>query len=393
MKKHLEKIAVVGIVVLAAFLRVNHLSEPSRYYFDEVYHIPTARLIMQGDKRAFEWTHGDLSEIGIEQQSGTWIDWLHPPLNKYGQALSMKIWGADNSFSWRISSAAAGVGVVVMVYSLLKKLFPRLWAARLVGAGLVAIEPMLITQSRIGMNDMMMIWWMLLGVRAWLWSLERPESWMRWGVMSAVFGLAIGTKWSVALIAPVILVVSMSKLAQQKIWRVLGKLELTVLIILLTYLLIYSPMLWMGKSPDHLVGLHQQIWAYQNRTDLEHYAASGPREWVWGQKEVYYNANDPDIYLRSNLLIMTAVVVSGGLTAAAGGYLLIKQRGRLASETQRNMALLLALYGFSFLPWTLSPRIMFLYHYLPALTFGLMLTGVWAGLGVDYLRNKLKKTS
>src|SRR5438105_1782547 len=79
-------VALILILLFATIGRFYRLSLPSVYYFDEVYHALTAKLIARNDVRAYEWWNEPV-------EPNTAVDWLHPPLAKYTQALSMKVFG------------------------------------------------------------------------------------------------------------------------------------------------------------------------------------------------------------------------------------------------------------------------------------------------------------
>ena len=79
-------ILLLSVFLFAFVTRVYRLSQPSSYYFDEVYHAVTAKLVARGDERAFEWWNE-------APEPDTAVDWLHPPLAKYTQALGMLVFG------------------------------------------------------------------------------------------------------------------------------------------------------------------------------------------------------------------------------------------------------------------------------------------------------------
>src|SRR5258708_3911057 len=136
---------LLSLIVIFAFIsRVYRLNLPKEYIFDEVYHAVTAKLIRRNDPRAYEWWNPPL-------EPDTAVDWLHPPLAKYTQALGMDLFG-ENSFGWRISSAVFGTLVIIATAFLADELFKSKKIA-LLSAFLAACDGLLLTQSRIAMND------------------------------------------------------------------------------------------------------------------------------------------------------------------------------------------------------------------------------------------------
>lgn len=88
---------LVLILLFAFFTRLYNVQFPENYYFDEVYHAMTAKLVARNDPRAYEWTHGDTIE------PNTYVEWLHPPMAKYAQAAMINLVG-ENAVGWRLSS-------------------------------------------------------------------------------------------------------------------------------------------------------------------------------------------------------------------------------------------------------------------------------------------------
>jgi len=105
------------ILAFTFFTRMYRLNIPERYEFDEVYHAVTAKLMVDGDMRAYEWTNPP-------PEPNTAVDWLHPPYAKLTQAASMSIFG-KNSFGWRFSSVIFGVLVVYVTAKIAEELFNK----------------------------------------------------------------------------------------------------------------------------------------------------------------------------------------------------------------------------------------------------------------------------
>ena len=179
------------IVLVAAFLtRFIRLGTPDEFYFDETYFPRTAQEIYRGDPRAWEF-------YGHEN--------THPPLSKLFMAGGMAVFevgdsifpalvpgseGVDNPYAWRFFGALAGVGAVLFMYLLARKLFNS-EIAGLAGAFLLTFEGLAFAQSRIATPDTYVLCFML-GSLYFLVS-ERF-------LFSGVFlGAAVACKWIAAL--------------------------------------------------------------------------------------------------------------------------------------------------------------------------------------------------
>ena len=117
---------LTAILVFSILTRLWRLSYPAQEYFDEVYHLPAVRLIVNNDPRAYEWWHAPIAEVGNQINNH---DWLHPPLAKLIQAGFIKIF-SDTPFFWRLPSAFAGVGLVATVYLLAQQVFSQVYTSK-----------------------------------------------------------------------------------------------------------------------------------------------------------------------------------------------------------------------------------------------------------------------
>ena len=95
------KLLLILILMFAFVTRIYDLWSPKSEYFDEVYHAFTARVILHGDPKAWEWWN--------TPPAGFAYEWTHPPLAKLGMVVGMLLFG-ENSFGWRIPGALLGVG-------------------------------------------------------------------------------------------------------------------------------------------------------------------------------------------------------------------------------------------------------------------------------------------
>lgn len=361
-------LTLAAIVALGAFFRFYNLQYPEFYMFDEVYHVPTAKLLAMGDVRALEWWHGELSidqefqgagQLN-ETQEGTYIDWLHPPLHKYWQALNMYLFGMDNPISWRLSAVISGLAVIVFVYLIAREIDPqfgKFWG--LLASLIVAVDPMLITQSKIGMNDMAITMWVLIGVWIWLKWLKNA-TWKNLIAMAIAFGLALATKWSAAL--PLALVGAISLFNSKiKFSRRFGQLSVMGMIVISIYLLVYFPYALAGKTWSDFFELHNQIWIYQNTVTAGDSPTSPAYSWPLGMEKVdyaYAGDNYPAVTLQGSPIFMLS-----GLLAIIAGFI-------ISLHHKNPDLLLMVLFYFIFwVPWIFSPRPMFLYHYIPAMPF------------------------
>ncbi len=188
---------LVGILALAFFTRFWRLDTPNQCYFDEVYFPTTGAEILKGDKNAWQF-------FGHEN--------THPPLSKLFMAGGMALFGhqsraegsenqcwgdeedaarrTDPSWTykpvgWRFFGALAGVGSIIFIFFIGRKLFESDYVGAL-AAFLLTIDGLAFAQARIATPDTYVLFF-VLGTIYFLLS-------GRWLLSGIFFGAAIASK-------------------------------------------------------------------------------------------------------------------------------------------------------------------------------------------------------
>ena len=334
-------IFLFAITLFSLAVRLFRISEPNHYYFDEVYHAFTAKLVLHNDAKAWEWWNA--------HPEGFAYEWTHPPLSKLIMAGGMKVFG-ENAFGYRFPAAIFGVGIVYLVYLLGKTIFKD-EAVGLLSAAVFALDGLTLTLSRVGMNDTYFLFFVLLTIYCFL---KKKDFWA-----AVAFGLALASKWSAVWGIPIILVLW---LHQKK------KLRLSLLWFLLLpaaiYLLTYTQMFLTGHDLNIFWGMQKQMWWYHTGLDATHAYGSSWSSWPLMIRPVYLYTSDEiggwvsRIYAQGNPVVFW-FGLAAVITSAVFAFI------------ERNKKLGLIVFGYLvfFAPWAASPRIMFLYHYLPSLPF------------------------
>lgn len=406
---------LVAILLFSFVTRIWNLHLPQKYVFDEVYHAVTSKLIAHNDVRAYEWWNPP-------PEPDTSVDWLHPPLAKYTQAFSMLAFG-ENPFGWRISSAIFGVLVVLMTYLLAKNLFDSERIA-LLSALLASLDGLLLVQSRVAMNDIHVTFFILLTLVLYVkYRKQHPQSW-KWLLAAGISsGLAVSTKWSGMFVVCTLWFFEGLRFLQlliHKDWKktfgswkkllLLGipqRILFLLLIPIAIYIAAYTHMFLQGKSlictqqevvPNtcyldvkeaedgtrvesyisHFQELHHQIWWYQTNLEATHAYQSRPWQWWLNLRPVWYSVEYKDdqhisnIYAFGNPLlfwIADIALLTLLLTSLAALYSKVRQwvsSKKIVITQFSPLFFLVFSYFIVWLPWVLSPRIMFFYHYTPA---------------------------
>jgi len=336
------KILLIIILLFSFITRLYKLGEPPKDYFDEIYHAFTARLVLHGDPKAWEWWN--------PHPEGFAYEWTHPPLSKLMMAGSMKILG-ENAFGWRFPQAIFGTLSVLLVYLLAKKIFKDEVLA-LIAAGIFSLDGLSLVLSRMGMNDIYVLFFVLLSVYLFL---KEKDFW------SAIsFGLAIASKWSGIWTAPILFILCLKRRKKFSIYTFLTFSILPFII----YLSSYIPMFLTGHDLGTWWGMQKQMWWYHTGLDATHPYTSPWWSWPLMSRPVYLYTSDEvngfvsRIYAIGNPLVFWFGLVSVFISLAYAYF-----------EKNRNLAFVIFAYLIFFVPWAASPRIMFLYHYLPSIPF------------------------
>ncbi|NEM90779.1 dolichyl-phosphate-mannose--protein mannosyltransferase [Galbitalea soli] len=206
----------VLVVLLAAGTRLWRLGTPSTLVFDETFYVRDAYTM---SKLGYEgsWPAGDFKGFDTFTRAAEFV--VHPPLGKWLISLGMQLFGAQNTFSWRISTAVAGILAVVLLMLITQYLLRSVLVTTIAGL-LFAIDGNAIVLSRVGLLDNFVMLFGLLGFGAILldreWSAVRLAAWIErrdargrsidWGpalwwrpwllAAGLAFGLTTAVKWS-----------------------------------------------------------------------------------------------------------------------------------------------------------------------------------------------------
>ncbi len=390
-KKKSEYI-LLGLILLLAFaLRVYRIEQPQDFYFDEVYHAYTAREYLHGNIESYQFW----AEVPDE---GMAYAWDHPPVAKLAMMGGMAIFG-ENSFGWRIGSVLTGVGMVLGVWALAKRLFKSRKIA-LLAAFLLAIEGSAIAMARIAMTDSYLTCFIIWAL--YFYSFVREKHFdngylstrkytMYWLLATVFTGLAVSTKWTgfflfgiygldwlVSMIRSLrvsgdIQVSSESEVLEisAPVWyKGFGAFRSVFLIgvgSLIIYLLSYTQFFLLGNSLSDFWETIRQSWIYHTTVDATHPYQSTPMQWIISARPVYMYYGQVGESWSHGEEWVSAIANVGNYAILTFGLISL---GAMLYKSVRKFKweylYILASYLVLFVPWVLSPRIMFSYHYLPS---------------------------
>lgn len=338
-KRH-WRVFLAVILLFALLTRLYGLGHPPGFYYDEVYHAFAATEIAKGNPDAWVW-YGKAPE-------GRAFAWDHPPISKLGMAAGIAIFG-ERAIGWRFPNALLGVGSVFLVY-LVGFALLRNRTVSIFGAAIFALDGLPLVLSRIGMNDIYFLFFALGTIYFLI-----KDSYL----LSAIFlGLAGASKWSAIWLIPVLVI--MIFLLKKRIGLRLGWF---VVIPPVVYILSYTPFFMTGHTVAEFIELHEQTWWYHTTLQATHAYSSPWWSWPLMLKPVSWYAHSENdlvsrIYAQGNPAIFWI-----GFAAVIATFVIA------IFSKRRELWVLLVAYAGLFVPWSISPRIMFLYHYLPSVPF------------------------
>ncbi len=378
-----DLVLLLIVVVMSLFLRLWRLEYPPAMYFDEVYHVPAAMLLAHGDART------PFDPFATSYDGVNYMDWLHPPLAKYVQALSMQ-WFGFTPFGWRLPSVVFGTASLIVLYFWLLALGEHYLFARqkmptrtlstrifaLMAVFLFSLDGIFLTMSRIAMNDVVLLFFSLLSVLIFtLYLIRKNQFWLL--PTGFCLGLAVATKWSAGWI---LLLLLLYELGRARSWKYVPLVFFSLLLLpIVVYVLSYSGAFHQGLSLAEWLRYQWLIVQSQLQNEAWHAYSSDPLTWplnwrsvwLWTSSAEMSAANTANIYVLANPLLSIYALVALVMTLRV----LLQQR--LAQLPTQGLYFLLLLYLASFLPWILFSRNMFLHHYLLAVPFAMAMVSYW----------------
>lgn len=350
---------LIILLVVAFVLRVYRLGFPDAYVFDEVYHAFTAKEYLAGSAAAWEWW--------TTPPPGVAYEWTHPPVAKELMTVSMWLLHSTDAWAWRISGVIFNLISIWMVYLIGKQLFKNEWAG-LLSAFVFSFDGLNFVQSRTGMNDSYVVAFLLVSL---LFFLRRQLF-----ISAIFFGLAIASKWAALYLFFVYTVLILVDSKRTRWEKIFYAIPMFIIVPILVYIASYIPFFLLGHSPEQFVHLQQQMWWYHTNLKATHDYTSRWWSWplnlypVWYYVQYYPKGTMSNIFASGN----TVMFIFGLIAVILSAIDIVKKR-------VNGLTIALFCYLAFWLPWAISPRIMFLYHYSPSIPF--------LSLALGYQLNKL----
>lgn len=397
-----------AIVLLGGFFRFYNLGYPRSLIFDETFYVKDAwSLIHNGYESSWpagsdlRWAQGDPSGFST---AASFV--VHPPLGKFLIALPMLLFGAQNSWAWRLSSALFGTLAVLLIMLVAKRLFGSQSAAVLAGL-LLAIDGHAIVMSRTALLDGFLMFFVLLAFYFLL--LDRDQTrvryqlnpqgvfWKRpWLVATAItLGLATSVKWSglyVAAFFGVYVVISETLLRRRlgsKTWvadGLVGQTFANLVLMLPAYVGVYV-FNWMGwivtrggwdrNSAGNwfasLLKYHQDIYNFHVTLHTPHSYASNPISWLFMLRPVSFYWQSSECPPNPNGCAAEISAIGNPFIWWAGAIAVMYLTIHYIRFRNRTEGLILLGLGAGYLPWLLyMNRTVFQFYAITFLPFTIL---------------------
>ncbi len=347
-------VAFGALFIISAFLRFYQIGLPRDKVFDEVYFPVFAEDYLRGT---------DFFDA-------------HPPLGKLIIAGGIALEG-NNPVGWRMMNALSGLillGVVAgFTYSLTKR-----WSAAFLTTFLVAIDPMALIESRIGLINIYLALFSLLAL--WfLWRWWRNNQRTSDLVIACIaFGLASAVKWiGLGTFATAILFLIIAwylKLQPGFTWK--PRQLFALLLIPIVYMLTFIPDAARGQD---LWWWHTSAYNYHAHLTATHPYGSSWWSWAFTARPVWLYYQIVHERVIGIIEIGNIVTWVGGLIvllATLGTLIVSKVRTIFSKETYAVFLFLIITYLGLYLPWIGISRVKFMYHYFVPVLLLLILTGI-----------------
>ncbi|MTA90418.1 MAG: phospholipid carrier-dependent glycosyltransferase, partial [Actinobacteria bacterium] len=117
-------LSTLFIVLLGGVIRLGNLANPKSLVFDETYYVKDAYTLGKfGSERTWPESANQFFESGtpdVFESTGSYV--VHPPLGKWIIWLGLNLFGVENSFGWRFSTAVLGTISIALIIAIARQL-------------------------------------------------------------------------------------------------------------------------------------------------------------------------------------------------------------------------------------------------------------------------------
>jgi len=347
-KWHILLGLTVVAIVLGVWARAYNLGYPNKQVFDEVY-FPV-------------FANNYLHRIPVFD--------VHPPLGKFFIAVGIALFG-NIPFGWRILPLLFGIANIWLMAAIWWALFKDKVGAAIM-AFLIAIDGIFIIYSRTGLMDGILFFFIFFSF--YLMVKLKPTTPIIW--VATVLGLTASMKWvGLAILVPVAYLS-----LRRKRW---GEFLFCLPWAAFVYMAVVVAGEVLNGSADPITTgwlWNAQAWNYHVNLTATHPYSSPWWSWPFLEKPVLFLYDvRPDglvnaMTTRGNTFVWWA---SSLIVLMSLGYILVRKFREKQAVADHPLTLFLIGYAACLLPFIPIHRILFIYHYIPAYGFALLMLTYW----------------
>ena len=356
---------VMAIALVAFGTRFWNLEGTADIVFDEVYYSKFAQNYLRGE---------------------TLFD-AHPPLAKYIIALGVKIFGYA-PFGYRCMTAIAGSLLPLITYEFIWQLSDRRGWAWLT-SWFVAMDGLLLVESRFGLINIYILLFGMLSQLCMILALKRSRQRWFWVIATGLMlGASISVKWTG--LAYIVGLIAIAAYAWSRYRQMLNASQIVIGLIILPiafYFVQWIPHLMLNPERDiwelhsQIIGFHQNLGV--GKTEPIHPYCSPWWSWILLIRPIAYffevrpqnmvqfvlAMGNPFLYWFSAIALLACLGILVASKLRFPPQILTKIFPKERSQIVWFIFYVIVSFAAHWLPWIMSRRCIFLYHYMPASVF------------------------
>ena len=325
----------------------KQISYMNSSYFDEIYFARTA----------YEYAHNIKT-----------YEWTHPPLGKIIQMIPVVLTNHFSPFIYRFMGNIAGILMIFVMYLFGKIIFKyRKYA--ILSSLILCLDTFHFTQTRMGTVDSHLVLFILLSAY-FMYRFIKEEKVGYLFLSGLMFALSISVKWTgfygglgLAIIYFIYMFKNKNFNAEYIVKGSVFFIVIPLIIYCFIYLLFPNNLLYTNNLKN--IEIEQnKMYTYHSNLDDDHPFSSKWYTWpfsykpVWYHQEIYNSKIKESISGIGNLVIWILCIF--GFIYTFLKFILKKDKDSL---------FLIIMFLSLWLPYAFIGRVMFLYHYFPALLF------------------------
>ena len=328
----------------------NKRSYMNSSYFDEVYFARTA----------YEYVYN--LEI---------YEWTHPPLGKIIQAIPIYITKNMAPFTYRFMGCLSGILLIGIMYLfgviLFKKRKYGLYAAII-----TLLDTFRFAHTRMGTIDSHLVLFIVLSILFMYLFIENDK--IKYLFLSGIFfGLSISVKWTAMYSGLALAIIYFSYLIKKKKIKldyiIYGSLFFVFVPITIycSIYLVFNNNLYKTNNLDNIIKVNKAMYNYHSKLEDTHNFSSKWYTWPISYKPVWYHQQDTKENYEETISGVGNIII---WYASILGVIYCLLKGILKKDKKAIFLVICVLSMW--LPFVFIKRIMYLYHFFPALPFFFM---------------------